>query len=94
MILRAYVLLGIFILFVLDANHGGKNADTVLSLLHFPFKLDPRIQSSNTGYHASQIADLAARIRGYEDGKTWVDFDNTAAGVALSNALELMKLCT
>jgi uncharacterized protein YecE (DUF72 family) len=44
-------------------------------------------------YSASQIEDLAARLRSHETGKTWIVFDNTAAGAALSNALELMKLC-
>lgn len=44
-------------------------------------------------YNGSQIENLAARLRGHEAGKTWVVFDNTAAGAALCNALELMKLC-
>ena len=39
--------------FFLDANHGGKNADALLSLLHFASKLVPRIQPghSRRGWH-------------------------------------------
>ena len=44
-------------------------------------------------YDASQIDNLAATLRSHEACKTWVVFDNTAAGAALRNALELMKLC-
>jgi uncharacterized protein YecE (DUF72 family) len=50
----------------------------------------PRIYRSP--YDASQLENLAARLRTHEPGKTWVVFDNTAAGAGLSNAMELMKL--
>jgi len=49
MILCPYILLGLFILLALDANHWSKNADAALSLLDSPFKLVPRIQASNAG---------------------------------------------
>jgi hypothetical protein len=49
LILRADVLLGLFILFPAYANNGGQNADAVLALLDLSAKLVPRVESSNTG---------------------------------------------
>lgn len=50
----------------------------------------PRVYWS--AYDAIQIGNLAARLLDYESGECWVIFDNTAAGEALKNALELRAL--
>src|ERR1039457_3050372 len=49
MILCADVLLCLFVLLALDADHWSKNTDAALSLLDSPFKLIPRIEASNAG---------------------------------------------
>jgi len=50
----------------------------------------PRVYWS--AYNAVQIGSLAAELIDYESGECWVIFDNTAAGEALKNALELKTL--
>jgi len=50
----------------------------------------PRVYWS--AYDAAQIGSLAAELIDYESGECWVIFDNTAAGEALKNALELKTL--
>jgi uncharacterized protein YecE (DUF72 family) len=50
----------------------------------------PRIYWS--AYDAVQIGNLAAQLLDHESGECWVIFDNTAAGEALKNALELKTL--
>jgi uncharacterized protein YecE (DUF72 family) len=50
----------------------------------------PRVYSS--AYDAAQIGSLATELVEYGSGECWVIFDNTAAGAALKNALELRAL--
>ena len=50
----------------------------------------PRVYWS--AYDATQIGNLAAQLLDYEPVECWVIFDNTAAGEALENALELKAL--
>jgi len=47
-----------------------------------------------SAYDAAQIGRLAAQLLDHEAGECWVIFDNTAAGEALKNALELKTLLT
>lgn len=44
-------------------------------------------------YEAPRLEQFASSARGANAGETWCIFDNTAAGAALSNALEFSKLC-
>lgn len=50
----------------------------------------PRIYWS--AYDTVRLGNLAAQLLNYESGECWVIFDNTAAGEALKNALELRAL--
>jgi uncharacterized protein YecE (DUF72 family) len=50
----------------------------------------PRVYWS--AYDAAQIRALALQLLAHKSGKSWVVFDNTAAGEALKNALELQAL--
>jgi len=52
----------------------------------------PRVYWS--AYDAAQIGSLAAQLISHESSECWVIFDNTAAGEALKNALELRTLLT
>jgi uncharacterized protein YecE (DUF72 family) len=52
----------------------------------------PRIYWS--AYDAEQIGSLATQLLDHDSGECWVIFDNTAAGEALKNALELRSLLT
>jgi uncharacterized protein YecE (DUF72 family) len=52
----------------------------------------PRIYWS--AYDDAQIGTLAAQLHDHESGECWVIFDNTAAGEALKNALEIKRLLT
>lgn len=67
------------------ARPGGANG-----LRYYRRHGSPRIYWS--GYDDAQIGCLAAQLRDCESGKCWVLFDNTAAGEAFKNALELKIL--
>ena len=46
-----------------------------------------------SAYDSAQIGSLAVELCSPEPGENWVIFDNTAAGAAFKNALDLMELC-
>jgi uncharacterized protein YecE (DUF72 family) len=71
----------------LAAKPGG-----VTGLRYYRLHGSPRIYWS--AYDAAQIGSLAAQLRDHEPGECWIIFDNTAAGEALKNALELRTLLT
>lgn len=59
-------------------------------LRYFRLHGSPRIYWS--AYSAAQLENLATRLFAEDAGESWVIFDNTAAGEALKNALELRTL--
>ena len=61
-----------------------------MNLRYFRLHGSPRIYWS--AYDAVQTENLATRLLAYDSGESWVIFDNTAAGEALKNALELRAL--
>jgi uncharacterized protein YecE (DUF72 family) len=61
-----------------------------MALRYYRLHGSPRVYWSS--YDAAQIASLVAEIRQFDKGTSWVIFDNTAAGEALKNALELKAL--
>jgi uncharacterized protein YecE (DUF72 family) len=61
-----------------------------LALRYYRLHGSPRVYWS--AYDAAQIESLAALLRHHESGESWVIFDNTAAGEALKNALDLRTL--
>jgi uncharacterized protein YecE (DUF72 family) len=50
----------------------------------------PRVYWSS--YDVEQLQSLAAELGGYGPGDNWIIFDNTAAGEAFKNAMELKRL--
>lgn len=59
-------------------------------LRYFRLHGSPRVYWSS--YDSAQLESLAARLLAEDAGDSWVIFDNTAAGEALKNALELRAL--
>jgi uncharacterized protein YecE (DUF72 family) len=44
-------------------------------------------------YSVEYIRELADRLTTWDAPEVWCIFDNTAAGAAIENAMELMKFC-
>ncbi len=61
-----------------------------LSLRYYRLHGSPRVYWSP--YDAEQLKALATQLLSYQSGESWVIFDNTAAGEALNNALQLQAL--
>jgi uncharacterized protein YecE (DUF72 family) len=60
------------------------------SLRYYRLHGSPRVYWS--AYDTASIKALATQLIAHESGDSWVVFDNTAAGEALKNALELQAL--
>jgi uncharacterized protein YecE (DUF72 family) len=71
----------------LAAKPGG-----AMGLRYYRLHGSPRVYWS--AYDVAQIRSLAAQLLDHESGECWVIFDNTGAGEALNNALELRDLLT
>jgi uncharacterized protein YecE (DUF72 family) len=71
----------------LAAKPGGEKG-----LRYYRLHGSPRIYWSS--YNATEIESLTDELRDHESGERWVIFDNTAAGEALKNALELSAILT
>jgi uncharacterized protein YecE (DUF72 family) len=62
------------------------------NLQYYRLHGSPRVYWS--AYDTARIASLAAELLDHETGESWVIFDNTAAGEAFKNALELRAVLT
>jgi len=67
---------------MLAARPGGE-----MGVRYFRWHGSPRTYWS--AYDSARLEGLAGELKGYSGGESWVIFDNTAAGAAMGNAVEL-----